>query len=86
MKQGSHQAVFLNSEGITALGHLAPTWLQDGSLLCRRITTHNYFVEIVARARSLPDEEDADAHLLIPTHFVNLIVLDEPNPRPGFTG
>ncbi|MBK6717012.1 MAG: hypothetical protein IPG57_18535, partial [Burkholderiales bacterium] len=71
--------VFLNAQGVLALQHLDPEWLEGKSLHCRRITTQGAFVEVVARARALPDDENADTHLLIPVHFIDLIVLDEPD-------
>jgi len=79
MKQGEHQAVFLNAQGVAALHHLDPDWLEGRTLRCRRITTQGAFVEVVARARAVPDDENADTHLLIPVHFIDLIVLDEIN-------
>lgn len=84
MRQGDHQAVLLSDQGVRALQHLQPDWLQDKLLLCRRISPQGIFVEVVARAAKLPDDENADAHLLIPAHFIDLIVLDEPDTRPGF--
>ena len=86
MLQANDQAVFLNEQGLRALQHLARDWIEGNALHCRRVEPpENGFVEVMARATALPVEETSgDVRLLIPAHFVDVIVLDREQCAVGF--
>lgn len=78
------QALVLSQDGIQRLSRLHPEYMnQDGLILCHRILDDaNHFFDVVVIPQITEDAKTL--HLLIPIHFVDLVVLDDANKTIGF--
>ena len=86
MTQERTRALFLNAEGIEALTHLED-YMRDGGVMdCSEISVEDRYVEAKVKLQNEYGKAlNIEAHLLIPHHFIDLVVLNEVKRKPiGF--
>ena len=78
------QAIILNQDGTKSLSRLQPEYMNhDGLILCQKILDDtNHFFDVVVIPQI--NEDAKTLHLLIPIHFVDLVVLDDASKTIGF--
>lgn len=79
------KALFLNAAGVEALAHLA-NYMRDGGVMdCTHVSVEGPYVEAKVKLQGeVGSKLGIEAHLLVPHHFISLVVLDEVKRPIGF--
>lgn len=77
--------IFLSDDGAKALEHLSTIFFRNKNVLdCAEVHFGGQYLEAKLVAQHEPFRSLKPCHVLIPHHFVTLVVLDQPQKLIGF--